>query len=57
MSEANVGKVENSSSIKDKNGRLPLGEDVVQRIWKDYFEGFYNIYTYPRTGYSSNLWL
>ena len=39
----NGRKEENCSRIKDGNGRLAVGKDEVQRMWKDYFEGFYNI--------------
>ena len=38
-------KVETCSRINDGNGRLTLGEDGVQRIWKDYFEDQYNLDT------------
>ena len=31
--------------IKDGNGRLLLEEIEVQRIWNEYFEYLYNIYT------------
>ena len=34
VSEANVGKVENSNRIKDQNGRLVLEEADVQRNWE-----------------------
>ena len=43
--KVNGEKVEISSIIKDENGRLGVGEDEAQRIWKDYFEDLYNIYT------------
>ena len=38
----NGGKVD-CSRIRDRDGRLALGEDEVRRIWKYYFEYFYNI--------------
>ena len=41
----NWGKVESCSRIRDENGRLALGEDEVQRTWKDYFEDLDNINT------------
>ena len=34
VSNVKGGKVENSSRIKDGNGRLAQGEDEVRRIWK-----------------------
>ena len=37
--------MDNCSKIKDGNGRLALGEDEVQRIWKDYFKDLHNIDT------------
>ena len=40
-----MGKGESCSRIKDGNGKLELGEDEVRRIWKEYLEGLYNIYT------------
>ena len=30
------------SRIKDRNGRLALGEEEVRRIWKEYFEDLYD---------------
>ena len=39
------GKVENCRRIKDGNGGLAQAEDKVQRIWKEYFEDMYNIYS------------
>ena len=39
----NNGKVGSCSRIKNENGRLALGDDEVQSIWKDYFEDLYNI--------------
>ena len=41
----NVGKVKSCSRIKDRNRRLALEDDEVQRIWKDYFQDLYNINT------------
>ena len=41
----NGGKVKSCRRIKHGNGRLPLEEDEVRKIWKDYFEGHYNIDT------------
>ena len=41
MSEADGGEVESCS----RNGRLARGEAEVRRIWKEYFEDFYNIDT------------
>ena len=41
VSNVKGGKVQSCSKIKDKNGRLALGEDEVQMIWKEYFEGLY----------------
>ena len=35
--------MESCNRIKDRNGRLSLGEDEVRRIWNDYFEDLYNI--------------
>ena len=32
----NGGKVESCSIIMDGNGKLSLGEDEVQSIWRDY---------------------
>ena len=43
MSKVNEGKVEISNRIKDGNGRLVLEEAEVRRIWKEYYEGLYNI--------------
>ena len=43
VTKVNRRKVESCSRIKDGNGRLELGEDEVQRIWKDYFEDIYII--------------
>ena len=37
VSKVNEGKVDNCSRMKDGYGRLALGEDKVQSIWKDYF--------------------
>ena len=45
VSKANGGKVENSNRIKDGNGGLVLEEAEVRRIWKEYYEDFYNIDT------------
>ena len=45
LSKVNEGKVKNCSRIKDGNRKLALGEVEVQRIWKEYFEGLYVIYT------------
>ena len=39
VSNAKGGKVESRSRIKDGNGWLAQGEDEVERIWKEYFEG------------------
>ena len=30
--------MKNCSKIKDGNGRFAQGEDLVRRIWKEYFE-------------------
>ena len=49
VSNATGGKVEICSRIKDGNGRLVLGDVEVRRIWKEYFEGLYNIDTQPRS--------
>ena len=35
--KVNGGKVESCSRIKNGSGRLAIGGDEVQRIWKDYF--------------------
>ena len=43
VSKANGGKVGSCSRIKNGNVRLALGEDELQRIWKDYFEDVFNI--------------
>ena len=45
VGKKNGGKVENSNRIKDGNSRLILEEVEMQRIWKEYFEGLYNIDT------------
>ena len=37
--------MESSIRIKDGKGRLALGEDEVQRMWKGYFNDLYNIDT------------
>ena len=37
----NQEKVESCSRKKDGNGRLALGEDKVQGIWKEYFKDLY----------------
>ena len=37
--------MESYSQIKDVNGRLAQEEDEVRRIWKEYFEDLYNIFT------------
>ena len=42
VSKPNEGKVESCSRIKNGNGRLALEEVGVRRIWKEYFENFYN---------------
>ena len=41
--EGELRKCENCSRIKDENGRLPLEEFELQKIWKEYFENIYNI--------------
>ena len=43
VSNAKGGKVKSSSRIKDGNRSLAQGEDEVRKIWKEYFEGLYNI--------------
>ena len=55
VGKVNGVKAESCSRIKDGNGRLALEEDGVRRIWKDYFEDLYNIYS--RASCSSQLWL
>ena len=40
--------MESCSRIKDGNGRLPQGEDKVQKTWKEYFEDLYNIDTWEQ---------
>ena len=45
VSNAKGGKVESCSRVKDGNGRLAQGEDRARKIWKEYFEHLYNIYT------------
>ena len=35
--------MENWRRIRNGNGRLELGEVKLRRIWKEYFEGLYNI--------------
>ena len=42
VSKVNGGKVESCSRIKDGNGCLALGKDVVQRIWKNFVVDLYN---------------
>ena len=44
-SNAKGSKGESCSRIKDGNGRLAQGEGKVRKIWKEYFEVLYNIYT------------
>ena len=41
LSNAKGGKVERSSRIKYRNGRLAQGEGEVRMIWKEYFEDLY----------------
>ena len=48
VSNGKGGKVESCSRIKNGNGRLVQGEDEGRKIWKDYFEGLYNIDTQNR---------
>ena len=43
LSNVKIGKVESCNTIKDGNGRLAQGED--EMIWKEYFEGLFNIDT------------
>ena len=43
VSNAKGGKVQSCSRMKDGNGRLAQGEDEVQKIWRKYFENWYNI--------------
>ena len=45
LSNAEEGKVENSSRVKNGNGRLARGEDELRRIWKENFEDLHNIGT------------
>ena len=45
VSKMNGGKVENFNRIKDGNGRLVLEEAEVRKIWKEYYDGPYNIDT------------
>ena len=45
VSNAKGGKVESCSRVKDGNGRVAQGEDETRKIWKEYFEDLYNIYT------------
>ena len=45
VSKMNVGKVENSNRSKDRNGRLILEENEVQRIWNEYYEDLHNVDT------------
>ena len=40
-----MGEKWSYSRIMDGNGRLALGEDEVQRIWKEYFKELYDIDT------------
>ena len=42
VSNANGGKVESCSRIKDGNERLAQGEDIERKIWEEYFEFLYN---------------
>ena len=39
----NGWKVENCNRTKNRNGKLTLGKDEAQRIWKYYFEDLYDI--------------
>ena len=50
VSKVNGGKVEGWSRIKDGDIRLTVGEDEVQRIWKDYFEDLYTKDTQEEVG-------
>ena len=43
--KVNGGKGESYSRIYNRDGRMSLEDDKVQRIWKDYFEDLYNIGT------------
>ena len=45
VSNTKGGKVESCCIVKDVNGRLAQGEDEAKMIWKEYFEGLYNIDT------------
>ena len=45
VSKAKGEKVESCSRIKDINGRSALGKYEEQKIWEDYFEVLFNIYT------------
>ena len=45
VSNAKGGKVESCMRKNDGNGRLAQEEDDVRKIWKEYFEGLYNIDT------------
>ena len=43
--KVNGGKVENSSRIADGSGRLPVGENNMQKPWNEYFEDLCNVDT------------
>ena len=43
VSQVNGWKVENCNRTKNRNGKLTLGKDEAQRIWKYYFEDLYDI--------------
>ena len=45
MINAKEGKMESCTRIQGGNGRLALGKDEVQGIWKEYFEDLYNMDT------------
>ena len=44
-------KVESYSRISDVNRRLAQGKDQVRKIWKEYFEGLYNIDTQEKVAF------
>ena len=45
LSKVKRGKMESCSKIKDGNGRLPMEEDELRRVWKDHLDDIFNIDT------------
>ena len=47
----NDGRMEHYIRIKERAGRLEIGEDDLQKTWEEYFEDIYNVVTVTMCGF------